>query len=167
MQVSSFMSSHKCPELAKRFSDSIPKTVDEMLKRVDDYLRSEEAYRNTELPRGEFQRKDTTVQWVQRNDRGQRFPHGNNRRRSEHRFASRMPDRHAPYMAPQRPNQELHRPRAVLTLDSLSITPQEILATEHQLNLPQPAPLVGAPNKENLNREEKETSRTTVRIKQK
>ncbi|GJZ82875.1 reverse transcriptase domain-containing protein [Tanacetum coccineum] len=70
MQVSSFMSSHKCPELAKRFSDSIPKTVDEMLKRVDDYLRSEE----------------------------------------------------------------------------------EILATEHQLKLPQPAPLVGAPNKENLNR---------------
>ncbi|GKC59323.1 reverse transcriptase domain-containing protein [Tanacetum coccineum] len=63
-------SSHKCPELAKRFSDSIPKTVDEMLKRVDDYLRSEE----------------------------------------------------------------------------------EILATEHQLKLPQPAPLVGAPNKENLNR---------------
>ncbi|GJY09252.1 reverse transcriptase domain-containing protein [Tanacetum coccineum] len=152
MQVSSFMSSHKCPELAKRFSDSIPKTVDEMLKRVDDYLRSKEAYRNTELPRGEFQRKDTPVQWVQRNDRSQRFPHGNNRRRSEHRFVARMPDRHAPYMAPQRPNQELHQPRVVLSLDSLSITPQEILATEHQLNLPQPTPLVGAPSKENLNR---------------
>ncbi|GKG23983.1 hypothetical protein Tco_0392019, partial [Tanacetum coccineum] len=84
MQVSSFMSSNKCPELAKRFSDSIPKTVDEMLKRVDDYLRSEEEYRNTELPRGKFQRRDTSVQWVQRNDRSQRFPHGNNRRRSEH-----------------------------------------------------------------------------------
>ncbi|GJU90017.1 reverse transcriptase domain-containing protein [Tanacetum coccineum] len=146
------MSYHKCPELAKRFSDSIPKTVDEMLKRVDDYLRSKEAYRNTELPRGEFQRRDAPVQWVQRNDQSQRFPHGNNRRRSEHRFVARMPDRHAPYMAPQRPNQELHRPRAVLTLDSLSITPQEILATEHQLKLPQPAPLVGAPSKENLNR---------------
>nr|GEU63238.1 reverse transcriptase domain-containing protein [Tanacetum cinerariifolium] len=38
-------------ELAKRFSDSIPKTMDEMLKRVDDYLRSEEAFRSTELPR--------------------------------------------------------------------------------------------------------------------
>ncbi|GJV76125.1 hypothetical protein Tco_1507709 [Tanacetum coccineum] len=63
-----------------------------------------------------------------------------------------MPDRHAPYVAPQRPNQELHRPREVLNLDSLSITPQEILAMEHQLNLPQPAPLVGAPGKENLNR---------------
>ncbi|GKC05684.1 reverse transcriptase domain-containing protein [Tanacetum coccineum] len=63
-----------------------------------------------------------------------------------------MPDCHAPYMAPQRPNQELHWPSAVLTLDSLSITPHEILATEHQLNLPQPAPLIGAPSKENLNR---------------
>ncbi|GJY06803.1 reverse transcriptase domain-containing protein [Tanacetum coccineum] len=52
MQISSFMSSHKCPKLAKRFSDSIPKTVDDMLKRVDDYLRSEEAFRSTELPRG-------------------------------------------------------------------------------------------------------------------
>ncbi|GJT01381.1 reverse transcriptase domain-containing protein [Tanacetum coccineum] len=37
-------------------------------------------------------------------------------------------------------------------LDSLSSTLQEILATKHQLNLPQPAPLVGVPSKENLNR---------------
>ncbi|GKE35306.1 hypothetical protein Tco_1454628 [Tanacetum coccineum] len=44
--------SHKCLELAKCFSDSIPKTVDDMLKRVDDYLWSEEAFRNIELPRG-------------------------------------------------------------------------------------------------------------------
>ncbi|GJU59750.1 reverse transcriptase domain-containing protein [Tanacetum coccineum] len=49
--------SHKCPELAKRFSDSIPKTVDDMLKRVDDYLRSEEAFRNIELPRGRSNNK--------------------------------------------------------------------------------------------------------------
>ncbi|GKB49582.1 reverse transcriptase domain-containing protein, partial [Tanacetum coccineum] len=152
MQISSFMSSHKCPELAKRFSDNIPKTVDEMLKRVDDYLRSEEAFRSTELPRGEFQRRDAPVPWVQRNDRNQRFSHGNNRRRSEHKFAARVPERHAPYVPPQRPHQEFHRPKAILTLDSLSSTPQEILATEHQLNLPQPAPLVGVPSKENLNR---------------
>ncbi|GJR07489.1 hypothetical protein Tco_0790141 [Tanacetum coccineum] len=51
MQILSFMSSHKCPELPKRFSDSIPKTVDKMLKRVDDYVRSKEAFRNTELPK--------------------------------------------------------------------------------------------------------------------
>nr|GEU67159.1 reverse transcriptase domain-containing protein [Tanacetum cinerariifolium] len=64
MQISSFMSSHKCPKLAKRFSDSIPKTVDEMLKRVDDYMRSEEAFHNTELPRGEFQRRDVPIKWM-------------------------------------------------------------------------------------------------------
>ncbi|GKB16650.1 hypothetical protein Tco_0850573 [Tanacetum coccineum] len=138
--------------LAKRFSDSIPKTVDEMLKRVDDYLRPEEAYRNTELPRGEFQRRDAPVQWVERNDQNQRLSSGNNRCGSEHRLTTKMPDRHTPYVAPQRPNQDFHRPKVVLTLSSLSSTPQEILATEHQLNLPQPAPLVGVPSKENLNR---------------
>nr|GEX56424.1 Toll/interleukin-1 receptor (TIR) domain-containing protein [Tanacetum cinerariifolium] len=51
MQISSFMRSHKFLELAKCFSDSTPKTVDEMLKRLDDYLRSEEAFCSTELPR--------------------------------------------------------------------------------------------------------------------
>ncbi|GJY18336.1 hypothetical protein Tco_0389827 [Tanacetum coccineum] len=115
-------------KIAKRFSDNIPKTVDDMLKRVDDYLRSEEAFRSTELPRHEFQQKDMPIQ---------------------------ASERHASYVPPQRPNQELRRPReirAVLTLDSLLSTPQEILTTEHQLRLPQTAPLVGVPNKENLNR---------------
>ncbi|GKB35800.1 reverse transcriptase domain-containing protein [Tanacetum coccineum] len=125
MQISSFMSSHKCPELAKHFSDNVPRRVDEMLKRVDDYLRSEEAFRNTELPRGELR---------------------------EHRPAFRTPERNIPYVPPQRPNQEVRRPIAVLTLDSLSSTPQEILAIEHQLRLPQPAPLVGVPSKENVNK---------------
>ncbi|GJW61816.1 hypothetical protein Tco_0111151 [Tanacetum coccineum] len=53
MQISSFMSSHKCPEMSKRFSDNIPKTVDEMLKRVDDYLRSKEAFLQQVEPSGE------------------------------------------------------------------------------------------------------------------
>ncbi|GKB62501.1 hypothetical protein Tco_0918687 [Tanacetum coccineum] len=132
MQISSFMSSHKCPELAKRFSDNVPKTVDEMLRRVYDYLRSEEAFRNTELPRGEFQRKDVPVQWVQRNDRQQRYPYGNSHRRQEHIHAFRAPERNVAYAPPQRPNQEARRPKVVLTLNSLSSTPQEILATEHQ-----------------------------------
>ncbi|GJW21915.1 hypothetical protein Tco_0032537 [Tanacetum coccineum] len=61
MQNSSFMTSHKCLELSKFFSDNIPKTVDKMLKRVDDYLRSEEAFRKTELPKGEFQQKEVPL----------------------------------------------------------------------------------------------------------
>nr|GEV06775.1 hypothetical protein [Tanacetum cinerariifolium] len=55
-----------CPELSKRFTNNIPKTVDEMPKRVDDYVRSEEAFRDTELPRGEFQRKEEGVSGCKR-----------------------------------------------------------------------------------------------------
>ena len=38
MRISSFMNSHKCPELAKRFSDRVPLTVKEMMTRVDDFV---------------------------------------------------------------------------------------------------------------------------------
>ncbi|GJY42015.1 reverse transcriptase domain-containing protein [Tanacetum coccineum] len=53
MKISSFMDSVKSPELAKRFSSNIPKTVDEMMRRVDEFVRAEEAYARTELPPGE------------------------------------------------------------------------------------------------------------------
>ncbi|GJU05654.1 hypothetical protein Tco_1122084 [Tanacetum coccineum] len=92
MQILSFMSSHKCPELSNRFSDNIPKMVDEMLKRVDDYLRSEEAFCNIEFPKGEFQRKETPVQWGQRNDRHQRSLYGNHHRRQRGREGQRNND---------------------------------------------------------------------------
>ena len=44
MQISSFMNGSKCPELAKRFSEKIPRTVTEMMVRVDDFIRSEKVY---------------------------------------------------------------------------------------------------------------------------
>ncbi|GJV04171.1 hypothetical protein Tco_1337740, partial [Tanacetum coccineum] len=53
MKISSFMDSVKSLELAKRFSSNIPKTVDEMMRRVDEFVRAEEAYARTELPPGE------------------------------------------------------------------------------------------------------------------
>ncbi|GJU00064.1 hypothetical protein Tco_1110402 [Tanacetum coccineum] len=53
MKISSFMDAHKCPELAKRYSDKVPKTVDEIMTRLDDFVRSEEAFASTELPKGE------------------------------------------------------------------------------------------------------------------
>ncbi|GKD74935.1 hypothetical protein Tco_1333217 [Tanacetum coccineum] len=53
MEISSFMDAHKCPELAKLFSDKVPKTVDEMMTRLDDFVRSEEAFASTKLPKGE------------------------------------------------------------------------------------------------------------------
>ncbi|GJW43084.1 hypothetical protein Tco_0071883 [Tanacetum coccineum] len=57
MQISAFMSNSKCPELVRRFFDQVLKTVTEMMKKVDDFVKSEEAYKSTELPRGEFPEK--------------------------------------------------------------------------------------------------------------
>ncbi|GKF55811.1 hypothetical protein Tco_0166151, partial [Tanacetum coccineum] len=39
--------------LAKRFSDKAPATVDEMMKRLDDFVSYERAFAQTELPKGE------------------------------------------------------------------------------------------------------------------
>ncbi|GJS94144.1 reverse transcriptase domain-containing protein [Tanacetum coccineum] len=69
MQISSFMSNSKCPELTRRFSDQVPKTVTEMMKRVDDFVKSEEVFTNTELPKGEFPKKVIATQF-----RGSRPP---------------------------------------------------------------------------------------------
>ncbi|GJT29858.1 hypothetical protein Tco_0910133 [Tanacetum coccineum] len=57
MHISAFMSTSKCPELAMRFFDQVPKTVTEMMKRVDDFVKFEEAFKSTELPKGEFSEK--------------------------------------------------------------------------------------------------------------
>ncbi|GKA96415.1 hypothetical protein Tco_0818510 [Tanacetum coccineum] len=53
MKISSFMDSVKSPELAKRFASNVPKTVDEMMKCLDEFVRAEEAYALAELPPGE------------------------------------------------------------------------------------------------------------------
>ncbi|GJV13883.1 ribonuclease H-like domain-containing protein [Tanacetum coccineum] len=50
MKISSFIDSLKCPELAKRYYDKVAKTVEEMMVRLDDFVRSEEAFARTELP---------------------------------------------------------------------------------------------------------------------
>nr|GEV06772.1 reverse transcriptase domain-containing protein [Tanacetum cinerariifolium] len=52
MKISSFMDAVKSPELAKRFSNKVPITVNEMMERLDNFVRSEEAYARTKLPRG-------------------------------------------------------------------------------------------------------------------
>nr|GFA66844.1 reverse transcriptase domain-containing protein [Tanacetum cinerariifolium] len=59
MQISAFMRNSKCPELARRFADQVPQTVTEMMKRVDDFVKSEEAFKSTELPKGEQSKKGT------------------------------------------------------------------------------------------------------------
>ncbi|GJX62589.1 hypothetical protein Tco_0295489 [Tanacetum coccineum] len=127
MQISAFMSNSKCPELARRFSDQVPKTVTEMMKRVDDFVKSEEAFKSTELPRGEFSEKG-------------------------HRI---MEIGHISYVSPRVSNRRYDNQRQEvnhLSLDALSKWSKEILAAELQLQLP-PCPLmVGTPKKENLDR---------------
>ncbi|GJY81798.1 hypothetical protein Tco_0494549 [Tanacetum coccineum] len=53
MKILSFMDSVKSPKLAKRFASNVPKTVDEMMKCLDEFIRAEEAYALAELPAGE------------------------------------------------------------------------------------------------------------------
>ncbi|GKA68400.1 reverse transcriptase domain-containing protein [Tanacetum coccineum] len=53
-KILSFMDSLKCPELVKRFSDKAPTTMNEMMKRLDDFVCSKRAFAQTELPKGEI-----------------------------------------------------------------------------------------------------------------
>ncbi|GJV43445.1 reverse transcriptase domain-containing protein [Tanacetum coccineum] len=126
MQISAFMRNSKCLELARRFFDQVPQTVTEMMKRVDDFVKSEDAFKSTELPKGE------------QSDRGHGTSHRGlwppGRRNESRRFENQR--------------QEVSQ----LSLESLVKRPKEILATELQLQLPPPPPLIGTPKKENLDR---------------
>nr|GEU75868.1 pre-mRNA-splicing factor ATP-dependent RNA helicase DEAH7 [Tanacetum cinerariifolium] len=53
IKISSFMDVVKSHELAKHFLNKVPTKVNEMMERLDDFVRSKEAYVRTELPRGE------------------------------------------------------------------------------------------------------------------
>nr|GEU57882.1 hypothetical protein [Tanacetum cinerariifolium] len=77
MKISSFMDSVKTPELAKHLSNEVPTTVNEMMERLDDFVRSEEAYARTELLKGEVgetHRKASLP--LNRRDNWGRGPHG-------------------------------------------------------------------------------------------
>nr|GFB38950.1 reverse transcriptase domain-containing protein [Tanacetum cinerariifolium] len=107
MKISSFMDLVKSPELAKRFSNKVPTTVNEMMERLDDFVRSEESYARTKLSKGEV---------------------GETHRKT------------APYPPPR--GEYNHRVASVLTLESLTKRPKQILATKTQLHLPAPRPML-------------------------
>ncbi|GJV93021.1 hypothetical protein Tco_1540834 [Tanacetum coccineum] len=122
MKISSFMDTVKSPELAKHFSNKVPTTVNEMMERLDDFVRSEEAYARAELPKGE---KGET--------------HCKTNRRDAY-LANRIRDDRASY--PPLRGEYNHRVVPVLSLESLTKRPKEILATETQLHLPAPRPML-------------------------
>ncbi|GKB03409.1 hypothetical protein Tco_0831552 [Tanacetum coccineum] len=141
MQISVFMCNSNCPELARRFSDQVPGTVTKMVRRVDDFIKSEEAYKSTELPKGEHSEKGQGSSY-----RGKRLPRmayegGHQRMYNYNNFNRR--DHYQPYVSPRACNRRYGNRRQEvnhLSLDSLTKRPKEILAIELQLQLP-PCPL--------------------------
>ncbi|GJZ77474.1 reverse transcriptase domain-containing protein [Tanacetum coccineum] len=158
MQISAFMNNSKCPELARRFADQVPQTVTEMMKRVDDFVKSEEAFKSTVLPKGEQSEKGHRT--LYRGFRPSRTTQGGGPPRSEGYNAYNQKDHYLPYVPPRQPGRRYESRRFKnrrqevnqLSLKSLVKRPKEILATELQLQLSPPPPLVGMPKKENLDR---------------
>ncbi|GJT69475.1 hypothetical protein Tco_1028761 [Tanacetum coccineum] len=109
MKISSFMDAHKFLELAKRYSDKVPKTVDEMMIRLDDFVRSEEAFASTELPKGEVSEASRKSKGPvsRREDRFHRGGYGADRKRNKRRGAFNNRDAlvlyraQIPYQAPR------------------------------------------------------------------
>nr|GEU70312.1 reverse transcriptase domain-containing protein [Tanacetum cinerariifolium] len=155
MQISSFMSNSKCPELARRFSDQVPKTVTEMMKMVDDFVKSKEVFKNTELPKGDHPEKATATQF--KGSRPPRHSYGSGPPRTD---AYHKRDHYQPYVPPRAPDirydnrRHDHRRQEVnhLRLESLTKLPNGILPTKLQLRLPPYPPTVASSKKENLDR---------------
>ncbi|GJS40537.1 hypothetical protein Tco_0565580 [Tanacetum coccineum] len=172
MKISSFMDSIKSPELAKRFSSNIPKTVDEMMRRVDEFVRAEEAYALTKLPPGESKdihhrlsfptgpqdfHQRLTFPTSKRNDRDNRSSQRRDYKGNDYKNPYKVRDnfnggRHRDYRAPYPQRDQANKAVHVLSLDSLIKCPKEILATETQLQLPAPRPVAnplrrGGPDK--------------------
>nr|GEV03956.1 hypothetical protein [Tanacetum cinerariifolium] len=150
MKISSFMDSVKSPELAKCFSDKVPTTVNEMMERLDDFVQSEEAYANTELPKGEARESPHKISfpsnekdvWPLRNTRPResRRDDYQNRHRVRNAYRVNRPrDDRAPYPPPR--GEYNRRVAPILVLASLTKRLKEILAIETQLRLPIPRPM--------------------------
>nr|GEY98638.1 hypothetical protein [Tanacetum cinerariifolium] len=122
---------------------SMPKTVNEMLRRLDDYIRSKEAFWDTKLPKGECQRREMVNNQGQWNDRIHKILYDNNCHMMDYTISHRVLDHCVPYVAPYRPPPDLHQNnnipkdnKIIPTLESLISTLKEFLATTYQLRLP-------------------------------
>ncbi|GJR71640.1 reverse transcriptase domain-containing protein [Tanacetum coccineum] len=131
LRISTFMHGHGHPELAKKLNDKIPKTVDEMWERVRAFIRGETAANTTEAIRSPRWEKNVgKANWLE-NQNGSR---NRNHRRGEGRNMGTC----APYA-----RREGFTP--------LTKTLKEILAMDN-VNFPRPPPMVGMPEKQNMNK---------------
>ncbi|GJZ64903.1 hypothetical protein Tco_0621599, partial [Tanacetum coccineum] len=140
---------YKMPTNIKLYDDKVPTTVNEMMERLDDFVRSEEAYANTELPKGEtgeshrkislpFNGRDTRPFRNARPVESRRDEFRNSYKGRDAYRTSKTRDDRAPYPSPR--GEYNRRVTPVLTLNSLTKHSKEILATETQLRLPVPRP---------------------------
>ncbi|GJR67963.1 hypothetical protein Tco_0014028 [Tanacetum coccineum] len=109
-----------------------------MMKRVDNFIKSEEVYRSTELLRGEFLEKGQGAP-----SRKSRSPHavygGGKQRTDKYNNFNNRRDHCQPYVPSRANNRRYENQRHEynhLSLDALTKWPKEILATELQLQLP-------------------------------
>nr|GEU49917.1 reverse transcriptase domain-containing protein [Tanacetum cinerariifolium] len=132
-------------------TDKVPATVNEMMERLDDFVRSEEAYASTELPKGKTREshRKMPLPFNGKDTRSFRNAHRGESRRDEFRNsyrgrdayrANRARDDRAPYPPPR--GEYNRRVTPVLTLNCLTMHPKEILATETQLRLSVPRPML-------------------------
>ncbi|GJV39236.1 hypothetical protein Tco_1417676 [Tanacetum coccineum] len=158
MQLSSFMSNSKCSELARQFADQVPRTVTKMMKRVDDFVKSEEAYKITELPKGEHPERGQGT--LYKEARPPRILQGGGPPKMNGYNTYNRRDHYQPYVLPRQPGRrydnrrfEIRRQEVnQLSLEALIKRPKEILAIELQLQLPPCQLMIGTPKKENLDR---------------
>nr|GEU90825.1 hypothetical protein [Tanacetum cinerariifolium] len=150
MKISSFMYSLKCPELAKRFSNKSPTTVNEMMRRLDDFVRSEKAFAKTKLLKGKTgeQHRKSYFPLGRKDDRPYRNSYMGDPKKYDNQNQNKGRDNHTLYKEGD------YQPRIaqVLTLDSLTKPPKEILATETQLRLLSPRPMLNPQKSGNMDR---------------
>lgn len=151
--------SSSCQEVLRQNSAHIT----EMFTLVDNFIRSEKACRDTELPKGEGPDQIRRGYTGPKVDRVVKGSYGG-KPRDDRRGDQRRRDLFQPYVSPRNNfsrndnRNDSHRnefPRFHNDrpgIESLVKPPREILATERHLNLPQPPPMVGRPRAENIDR---------------
>ncbi|GJW45867.1 reverse transcriptase domain-containing protein [Tanacetum coccineum] len=147
-----------------RFASNCAKNVNEMMKRLDEFVRAEEAYALAELSPGESRdihhrlsfsiglrdiHRRLTFPASRRDDQDGRNSPGKDFRKGDYRNSYKVRDnfnigRHRDYRAPYLQREQTNR--AVPVLNSLGIfarklDSKKILATETQLQLPPPRPV--------------------------
>ncbi|GJS24520.1 hypothetical protein Tco_0453152 [Tanacetum coccineum] len=131
LRISAFMHGHGHPELAKKLNNKIPKMVDEMFDRVRAFIRGEVAAGSAEMVRpSQGDKGYIHLAWTRGSKKA--------RNRGGPREAQRNIGVYAPY-----PRKDTFTP--------LIKTPKEILAME-SVSFPDPPPLIGTPEKQNLNK---------------